>query len=413
MNWLLIVGVMALAAEPNPVQSQSPATSRAPLPEVQEPPATTQGSPSPVTPPTQTPPTPALGLRSNESTGRELMRSIARVGNEEITLQELSAAYKEWEQENVEKLRQMVQEMTKSGVSPADQDRELRSVQDRIYNDLLREMIDRKVVMQEFKHRVKDPKKWDMIMKKVNEAWVDDKLPHLLKIHGVADEAELAKRLELKGRTLDELKENFRQECIVRDFVRASIGNKIQASLPEKEAYYRTHINEYEAPANVTWRELVAPVDAKTTRAMARKKAEMWLARLQRGEDFKRIAQTESQGATASKGGLWEKMRVGSYAIPAVSAQLETLPIGQTSAILEGPDSFHVIRVEARRGAGPLRFYEVQDKVTEALQRQKLNREYESLLEKLRSRAFITTFVDGLRRDANLQRASGTMPQPR
>ena len=52
----------------------------------------------------------------------------------------------------------------------------------------------------------------------------------------------------------------------------------------------------------------------------------------------------------------------GGYGIQAVNKALETLPIGQLSGVIEGPDGFHIVKVEKRRPAGPASFEEVQNK---------------------------------------------------
>ena len=52
------------------------------------------------------------------------------------------------------------------------------------------------------------------------------------------------------------------------------------------------------------------------------------------------------------------KTTPGSYAVKSINDALDALPIGQISGVLEGPDSFHVLRVENRRPAGPASFEE-------------------------------------------------------
>ena len=56
-------------------------------------------------------------------------------------------------------------------------------------------------------------------------------------------------------------------------------------------------------------------------------------------------------------------MQPGSYGIPAVNDELNRIPVGQVSQVLEAPGSFHIIRVDSRREKGPLRLDEVQEKI--------------------------------------------------
>ena len=88
-----------------------------------------------------------------------------------------------------------------------------------------------------------------------------------------------------------------------------------------------------------------------------RKKADDLLARLNRGEDFATLARTESEGPSRvrAEGGLMQTSP-GSYAVESVNAALASLPLNRVSPILEGPTSLHIVRVEARREAGPATF---------------------------------------------------------
>src|SRR3954464_1329594 len=110
----------------------------------------------------------------------------------------------------------------------------------------------------------------------------------------------------------------------------------------------------FHCDATVTWRELVVEKGRHTDPADARKKAEDLLARLGRGEDFASLARTESEGPSRvrAEGGLMQTSP-GSYAVESVNSALASLPLRQVSPILEGPSSLHIVRVEARRDAGP------------------------------------------------------------
>src|SRR4029077_16692257 len=91
----------------------------------------------------------------------------------------------------------------------------------------------------------------------------------------------------------------------------------------------------------------------------------------------------------------------GSYAIQAVNQALETLPLGQISGVIEGPNRFHIVRVEGRRPAGPASFEEVQDKIRPLLYNQKVTAERKAFLAKIRSKTLVSTIFDGTDSDPN------------
>ena len=89
----------------------------------------------------------------------------------------------------------------------------------------------------------------------------------------------------------------------------------------------------------MTWREVEISLAKYPNRVAARQAAEAALARLLRDEDFAKVARELSQGPTASQAGVYPDMSPGSYGIPVVNDELNRLPIGQLSTILEAPDS--------------------------------------------------------------------------
>ncbi len=199
------------------------------------------------------------------------------------------------------------------------------------------------------------------------------------------------------------MKDTFRQSFLARGFMEHQLGARMKIELPEMLAYYNAHLKEFDRPAQDSWREVVVEVDKCPDRAAARRKAEELFARLRRGDDFAKVAEAESAGPNRSRGGLWETAP-GSYGVEAVNAALRTLPIGEISPILEGPSSYHIVRVEARRPAGPANFAEVQDKIKRTLRGQKVQRETTTYLDKLRKQMVITTMFDGT--------ASAPVPRP-
>src|SRR4029077_19432727 len=133
------------------------------------------------------------------------------------------------------------------------------------------------------------------------------------------------------------------------------LKGRISVTIPEMRDYYNAHLDDYNRHEQWTWREVVIELDKHPTRAAARTKADAVLARLRRGDDFAQVAQAESEGPNRTKGGFWETAP-DSYAVAEVNDAVRSLPIGQVSTIIEGPSSYHLVRVESRRPAGPAKF---------------------------------------------------------
>jgi peptidyl-prolyl cis-trans isomerase SurA len=157
--------------------------------------------------------------------------------------------------------------------------------------------------------------------------------------------------------------------------------------------FYTEHVKEFDAPAQVTWREVLIEVGKSKSRADARRRADAALERIRGGEGLAAVAKAVSDGPNKAEGGLW-KLVPGSYGVPAVSAVLDTLAVGEVSPVIEGRNSYHIVCVEGRRAAGPETFAAVQDKIKIRLRAEKIQRESTALLNTLRSQSVIINYLN-------------------
>ena len=209
----------------------------------------------------------------------------------------------------------------------------------------------------------------------------------------VENEYKLKDKLAEQGKSLERMREIYRQEFLARGFLEQKLKGKISVTVPEMRDYYNAHIDDYNRHELWTWREVVIELDKHASRAEARSKADAVLARLRRGDDFAQVAQAESEGPNRNQGGLWETAP-DSYAVAGVNEAIKSLPIGQVSPIIEGPTSYHIVRVDARRPAGPASFAEVQDKIRRIVHRRKVDIESNAFLDKLRKQTVVSTVFD-------------------
>ena len=314
----------------------------------------------------------------------EVSRIAARVGDDVITVTELSAAM-------MERRKRFRGKMSRS-------DAQLLAAY------TLDDLVERSLVLQEAKRKVKDPKKYQAVLDAADKAFQEYEVPALMRKYRAEDEKALKEKLLADDSSYERARENFRYQFIMRGFMEQKLSSKLKVDLPAKRAYYNEHLNEFNRPARTTWREVVIEVKKSPDRAAAHRRAEAILARLRRGDDFAKVAEAESDGPTKKGGGRWQTMP-GGYGVASVNHALESLPIGQVSPIIEGPTSYHILLVEERREAGPARFDEVQDEVQEAVYRQNSDKVTSDFLDTLRRNAFVWTMFDGTAYDrANLHR---------
>ena len=305
----------------------------------------------------------------------EAGKAMARVGEEVITLRELKYAVKQ----------------RRNAIPPGQQ---LTSEENyMLAKGVLNDMIDRSLVVQEAKRAIKNKKQFQMFMDMADKIWKDEELPVLLRKYSVSNIYELREKLIEQDDSIEQLREAYRQDFLFRGFIDQKLGPKMKVELPEMIDYYNEHLKEFDQAAQITWREIVVDTNPRQSRAEAKKKADLALTRLRRGDDFATVASELSEGPNKGKGGLW-KTAPGSYNVASVNVALESLPIGRTSQVIEAPTGFHIVRVEARRPAGPQTFAEVQDDIRRILRTQKVRQESSAYLESLRKQTPITTVFD-------------------
>lgn len=384
---LPLEGAPALPADPQPAQGPLPGRSPSPAP---------VPAPAPAAPPAtsasrdegQVDPKIKLASYNNASAmdqaidreWREAGRSAARVGNEVITLHDLVLNVKEQLQRNP------------PGRSLSREELNM------VAKSVLSGLIERTLIVQEAKRVLKNPKQIQRLQEAADKYWHEEELPPMMRKYAVETEYQLSQKLKESGRSLESLRQTYHQEFVAQVYLEQKFSDRRKVELPEMLAYYQQHLKDrdFQRAASITWRELVVEKDRHPAPGEARRVADQLLARVRRGEDFATLARTVSEGPTRirQEGGLMQTSP-GSYGVEAVNQALVGLPLGQTSAVLEGPSSLHIVRVEARREAGPATFEEIQDQIRRRILIQKMTKARLDFLAKLRRDTLVSTIFDG------------------
>jgi len=310
--------------------------------------------------------------------------SIARVGDEIITYHDLVHA---------------TREMLSNHPLPQGFDSEGQIERNQYINmakmNALESMIDRCLLVQEAKRNISDKKLLDRVYQEADQIWHDSEILPLQRKYNVDNEQQLKEKLAGQGRSLDAMRQSFRQTFLAETFIRQKLRDRGNVELPDLLKYYNEHLHthEFDRPAQIRWRELVVEVARYESSSAARRKADGLLEAIKGGEDLAKLARAQSDGPTSSRnrGGLMETSP-GGYAVAPVNTALLSLPIGQVSPVIEGPQSFHIVQVESRRPAGPASFEEVQDTIKPIVQNQKMRAERTAFINKLREKTLITVF---------------------
>lgn len=305
--------------------------------------------------------------------GQEATLVAARVGDSIITLRELKRA---------------VRDRLQGQVSWSELPREQKN---RIGRESLEYLIDRAIILQEARRKLDKPKQWETFREFFEKSWKERELPALMRRYKCENEIALRIELEKAGDSLDELRETYLQDQMVRAFTSEVLKHKLDApSARELYRYYRANLSRFDRPAEIRWREIFLSVEKHPDEAARRKAAEALLARLRKGEDFAALARAESDSPRAAGGGLWATTP-GGFASKGVNEALERLPVGAVSEVIEDPRGLYIVRVESRRPAGPARFEDVQVQIGEVLTAQSFEKALDAYISEIRRRTAVSS----------------------
>ncbi len=175
----------------------------------------------------------------------------------------------------------------------------------------------------------------------------------------------------------------------------AKLADKVSISQAQLQQYYNQHQDEYRIPETVTVRHILiktpAPdengkVDQKGVEA-ARAKADDIAKQLKSGANFADLAKKYSEDpGSAQNGGLLPPLTRG-RTVPEFEQAAFTTPVGQTTGVIRTSYGFHIIHVEARQQARLKPLDEVKSQIEPLLKQQQVSGEAQRLADSVQTLA--------------------------
>jgi peptidyl-prolyl cis-trans isomerase SurA len=236
--------------------------------------------------------------------------------------------------------------------------------------ELLRNVIDRKVLLQKAPRLFDAAKMQDYFLQSFKEQ------------QNIQSDKELEKMLASEGMTLADWKKKLLEFFAPQQVIRAEVVDRVAVSEKDARAYYDAHQDAYAVPAEATIREIVIRTtsgdrDAKRAVAEAlRAKA------ADPGADFAALAAQSSDAGTKANGGLLGTVKKGDLAASLEEAAF-SVPVGQVSSVIEADYGFHILRVDARTDAYVKPFDSVKDEVQKKLENDEIQKQTRVYLKKI------------------------------
>jgi parvulin-like peptidyl-prolyl isomerase len=231
------------------------------------------------------------------------------------------------------------------------------------------------------------------------------------------------------GITRERVRELTRRQVVVTQYLRMRFEEGIQA--PGREElleYYQAHLADFQTPASAELYLIEVPVSAHrdveagvgdataeiAARRKARETAERAREEVLSGIDFCAVARQYSHDLKASEGGAWGKLTAplrGKYALP--SEKLFSLRSGEVSDVIEGDESFFIVKAGEAVPARVASFEEAQPEIRARLKSLRVEEAEQSYLVRLRDKASIERW-DVFKREvvSRIPRPAATTPSP-
>jgi parvulin-like peptidyl-prolyl isomerase len=207
------------------------------------------------------------------------------------------------------------------------------------------------------------------------------------------DDAEMNAALASQQLDRSSLATKLREMLTVSQYVEETINKKIMVTSEELSKYYENNPDEFRHPDVVRTSHILIPVkgDAPEQDAKAKSLADSLVSRIQKGEDFAKLAREYSEDASASQGGDMGFTSKGSVA-PEYSALAFSLPVGEIG-LVRSQLGYHILKVTDNRKEGLFTLEEIKPRLIEAMKRMKSEDALNQLVDQLRENADIEILI--------------------
>jgi peptidyl-prolyl cis-trans isomerase SurA len=255
-------------------------------------------------------------------------------------------------------------------------------------NDLLRDMIDRQLLLSRGKEL------------EINaDAEVIRRLDEIRKEHNLDSMDALDKAVRDSGMSVEDFKQKIKEDVITQEVVRDEVARNLRLTAKEEQAYYDAHKQDFQSPEQVRLSEILVPTPDNATQAQidqAQAKANDVVAKLKAGAKFEDLAKQYSGGPNADAGGDLGEFKRGQLA-KVLEDQTFSLQPGDSTAPIRTRQGFVVLKVVEHQAAGIQPMSAVDQQVQQAIYETAIQPALRTYLTDLREKAYIEIapgFVD-------------------
>lgn len=222
----------------------------------------------------------------------------------------------------------------------------------------------------------------------VDDAEIDEMVQQVRQSQGMASEEDFRQALASAGLTLEELRQTYHRDLIIRAVMGREVHSRVEVSEEEMRVYFRNHADEFRVAERRRLEEVIVRDDSGLDEAQRGDVARQILEAVRGGTAFTdAIASFRDQELTTGVIDLgWLESNELGGGLRDSAFGLEP---GAYSEPVAGRGGLHVIRLVDRQESRLRPFSEVQPEIAGILQGERFGRELRTYMAELSDRAFV------------------------
>jgi peptidyl-prolyl cis-trans isomerase SurA len=249
-----------------------------------------------------------------------------------------------------------------------------------IYRQVLERLIEEKLIDQEAK------RSGIKVSNKEVDAAVEE-----VKHRNAATQEDLEKALANVGLTLETYKKQIEQNIQRQKLISWLVKIETKAGEKEFREFYQNNIGRYRPKETYRPCQILFVVPKEATPGEIqeiKKKCQKVLEKIKGGEDFGEMALLYSDDASRKDRGDLGYFKKGEL-LPTFEKEALRLRVGEVSGIIRTEFGFHIIKLLDHKGADPLPYEEVKEKVRMDYQTKEMEKAFNHYLSTLKERSVI------------------------
>ncbi len=226
---------------------------------------------------------------------------------------------------------------------------------------------------------------------KAAQVFHDQQIPAMKQKYKVDDLASLELKLNEKSMSIQTLQNQFIERVLSTELERKYVPRNYEFSRAELLAYYEDHSKDWDVQGRAKWRELSVRFSKHSREEAEALIKDMGNQVYLGGKSFEAVAKQQSEGITASNGGVFDWTTQGSLKSTAIDQAIFSLPLRRLSQVIEDDIGFHIIEVLEREPGHKKTFDAAQAEIRKRMSEEKRTKLAEEFHEKVMARTSIWT----------------------